>query len=52
MPQMFPLNWITLFIFFQSIFLLFNVINYFFNYYYINKKNDFKFNILKKTWKW
>nr|ARH54980.1 ATP synthase F0 subunit 8 [Deporaus tristis] len=51
MPQMAPLNWLTLFIFFIFIFMLFNMTNYFsFNYpiktLKINKKS------IKYTWKW
>nr|ARH55220.1 ATP synthase F0 subunit 8 [Thanatophilus sinuatus] len=51
MPQMAPMNWLTLFIMFVIIFLMFNSINYF-SFKYPNKtfkinKNTFKFN-----WKW
>nr|YP_009538055.1 ATP synthase F0 subunit 8 [Athyma nefte]AYN60811.1 ATP synthase subunit 8 [Athyma nefte] len=54
MPQMMPINWIFSFIFFISIFIIFNIMNYFiFNYKNIN------FNISNKklmknnfSWKW
>nr|YP_009694672.1 ATP synthase F0 subunit 8 [Thitarodes damxungensis]QEI59713.1 ATP synthase F0 subunit 8 [Thitarodes damxungensis] len=53
MPQMYPLNWIMLFIFFIFIFILFNILNY---YIYLNKSNYFNNNLLFKkinlTWKW
>nr|AML26759.1 ATP synthase F0 subunit 8 [Scarabaeidae sp. BMNH 1274750] len=51
MPQMAPLNWLMLFIFFCSIFMIFNIMNYFmFNY-------KIKTTLTKKTknlinWKW
>nr|ALL97407.1 ATP synthase FO subunit 8 [Asiemphytus rufocephalus] len=53
MPQMYPLNWIILFIFFSLIFIFFNIINYF--NFKIEKKN--KMFIMKKNsqmlnWKW
>nr|ALO70979.1 ATP synthase F0 subunit 8 [Pselaphinae sp. 2 EF-2015] len=49
MPQMSPLNWIMLYMYFTSIFILFNMINY----YLINyKKNKKKIKIQYKNWKW
>nr|AXS66454.1 ATP synthase F0 subunit 8 [Cerambycidae sp. 5 KM-2017] len=51
MPQMAPLNWLILFIFFLSIFLLFNIINYF----NINMTPEKKYILKSKTltnWKW
>nr|YP_009185908.1 ATP synthase F0 subunit 8 [Oxypoda acuminata]ALO70815.1 ATP synthase F0 subunit 8 [Oxypoda acuminata] len=52
MPQMAPMNWLTLFIFMITIFLLFNSLNYF-SFMYSNKttanKNPKIFNI---NWKW
>uniref|UniRef100_A0AAU7YTQ4 ATP synthase complex subunit 8 n=1 Tax=Hepialus sp. HL18 TaxID=3151657 RepID=A0AAU7YTQ4_9NEOP len=53
MPQMYPLNWIMLFIFFIFIFILFNILNY---YIYMNKLIKLNKNLLFKgvnlTWKW
>nr|AXS64778.1 ATP synthase F0 subunit 8 [Jamesia sp. KM-2017] len=50
MPQMAPLNWLTLFIYFIFIFILFNIHNYFFiNYTFkssTKEKKYFKFNWL------
>nr|YP_004935234.1 ATP synthase F0 subunit 8 [Cramptonomyia spenceri]AET13059.1 ATP synthase F0 subunit 8 [Cramptonomyia spenceri] len=54
MPQMAPLSWLILFLFFSSIFLLFNMTNYF--SYFIKSpsqnpiNNNIKHNSL--TWKW
>nr|YP_009691877.1 ATP synthase F0 subunit 8 [Nortia carinicollis]QEG58670.1 ATP synthase F0 subunit 8 [Nortia carinicollis] len=51
MPQMAPLNWLTLFFFFILIFFMFNILNFYsFSYYQAQvnkKKNKFIFN-----WKW
>nr|ALO76218.1 ATP synthase F0 subunit 8 [Pleophylla sp. PLE01] len=51
MPQMAPLNWLSLFIMFVITFLIFNSLNYFsFNYpikMYQIKKQEIKIN-----WKW
>nr|YP_009825415.1 ATP synthase F0 subunit 8 [Malaza empyreus]QIU83230.1 ATP synthase F0 subunit 8 [Malaza empyreus] len=54
MPQMMPINWIISLFCFISIFILFNILNYYiFN---VNKKfiyNKKKLNLKKKmTWKW
>nr|YP_010852837.1 ATP synthase F0 subunit 8 [Athyma daraxa]AHA03848.1 ATP synthase F0 subunit 8 [Athyma daraxa]WGL40256.1 ATP synthase F0 subunit 8 [Athyma daraxa] len=54
MPQMMPINWIFSLIFFISIFIIFNIMNYFiFNYKnninYSNNKKSFKNNF---SWKW
>nr|YP_009185999.1 ATP synthase F0 subunit 8 [Tetartopeus terminatus]ALO71202.1 ATP synthase F0 subunit 8 [Tetartopeus terminatus] len=51
MPQMAPLSWLSLFIMFIVIYLMFNTLNYFsFNYmpktFLINKK------MKKNSWKW
>nr|AXS64991.1 ATP synthase F0 subunit 8 [Cerambycidae sp. 2 KM-2017] len=51
MPQMAPLNWLILFIYFTMIFLLFNVINY---YSFLYKVKSIK-KSSKNTpfnWKW
>nr|WIL79877.1 ATP synthase F0 subunit 8 [Tillus discoidalis]WIL79903.1 ATP synthase F0 subunit 8 [Opilo sinensis] len=51
MPQMSPLNWVSLFISFTIIFMLINSMNYFFiNYNFkINKEN---IKLSKINWKW
>nr|QNJ33263.1 ATP synthase F0 subunit 8 [Toxeutes macleayi] len=51
MPQMAPLNWLSLFIFFTLIFLMFNTIN-FFSIIYPIKKDYFKKVKSPLTWKW
>nr|AXS65623.1 ATP synthase F0 subunit 8 [Cucujoidea sp. 38 KM-2017] len=51
MPQMAPMNWISLFIFFTLIFLLINSLNYFsFKYpnHFFSTNKIFK----KINWKW
>nr|WON65994.1 ATP synthase F0 subunit 8 [Carpelimus sp. 1 HFZ-2023b] len=51
MPQMAPLNWLTLFIIFIMIFMVFNSLNYFNFFYLPSKKSQTK----KKSnfcWKW
>nr|YP_010148411.1 ATP synthase F0 subunit 8 [Analcellicampa danfengensis]QQV69250.1 ATP synthase F0 subunit 8 [Analcellicampa danfengensis] len=52
MPQMFPLNWIILYIYFIIIFFLL-IIN---NFYYTNLLNKtnytLKMNSNKMSWKW
>nr|AXS65407.1 ATP synthase F0 subunit 8 [Cucujoidea sp. 18 KM-2017] len=51
MPQMAPLSWLTLFISFTLIFILFNSMNYFSFLYPIKKSSIIKNNI-KINWKW
>nr|AML25904.1 ATP synthase F0 subunit 8 [Staphylinidae sp. BMNH 1274207] len=51
MPQMAPLNWITLFIYFSFIFMLFNSMNYF-SFIYKSKTSNIKKLINKLNWKW
>nr|AXS65179.1 ATP synthase F0 subunit 8 [Coleoptera sp. 13 KM-2017] len=52
MPQMAPLNWLTLMIFFISILLMFNTLNYF-SFNYLPKKNKTSEKKLKTiNWKW
>nr|ALO70905.1 ATP synthase F0 subunit 8 [Scaphisoma boleti] len=51
MPQMMPLNWILLFMWFIMIFMIFNSMIYF-NFTYNPKKSN---QLIKKTiitWKW
>nr|YP_010716042.1 ATP synthase F0 subunit 8 [Parnassius simo]WDE75752.1 ATP synthase F0 subunit 8 [Parnassius simo] len=54
MPQMMPINWLMSFFFFITIFILFNIMNYYIfninnfkNLFYFNKKNFKNMN-----WKW
>nr|YP_010621009.1 ATP synthase F0 subunit 8 [Periplaneta japonica]WAX39392.1 ATP synthase F0 subunit 8 [Periplaneta japonica] len=52
MPQMMPLSWLMLFIFFSIMFMLFNFMNYF---SYIPIKNNMKEKNMKNkisNWKW
>uniref|UniRef100_UPI003002EA25 ATP synthase F0 subunit 8 n=1 Tax=Anaxarcha sinensis TaxID=2033272 RepID=UPI003002EA25 len=52
MPQMMPLNWLMLFLFFSGLLILFNVMNY---YMLINKNTPISLiKMQKKTliWKW
>nr|AYM85167.1 ATP synthase F0 subunit 8 [Galerucella sp. EMHAU-15070821] len=51
MPQMMPLNWLTLMIFFILILFTFNNLNYF---VYLKNQTYCKFNLkkLKFNWKW
>nr|QNG56226.1 ATP synthase F0 subunit 8 [Platisus bicolor] len=51
MPQMAPLNWLTLFIYFAIIFILYNIMNYFSFIYPIKSVKIFKKKI-KINWKW
>nr|WLF86369.1 ATP synthase F0 subunit 8 [Teinopalpus aureus] len=50
MPQMMPINWLLFFFFFISIFIMFNIMNYYiFN---MKNKNNFFFNMNKKNFNW
>nr|ARH53951.1 ATP synthase F0 subunit 8 [Nacerdes carniolica] len=51
MPQMAPLNWLTLMLYFIFIFLLFNFMNYY-SFLYLNKSLFNKKMIIKFNWKW
>nr|AXS65413.1 ATP synthase F0 subunit 8 [Tenebrionoidea sp. 6 KM-2017] len=51
MPQMMPLNWISLLFFFIMIFYIFNCLNYF-CFMYTQKKNIFNKNKIFLNWKW
>nr|YP_009776026.1 ATP synthase F0 subunit 8 [Aulacophora indica]QAY81967.1 ATP synthase F0 subunit 8 [Aulacophora indica]QJA26351.1 ATP synthase F0 subunit 8 [Aulacophora indica]QRI59116.1 ATP synthase F0 subunit 8 [Aulacophora indica] len=51
MPQMMPLNWLTLMLMFILIFYLFNNLIYF-NFTNKPKLMKIKKNILKYSWKW
>nr|AND96619.1 ATP synthase F0 subunit 8 [Euoniticellus intermedius] len=51
MPQMAPINWLMLLIYFSLIFMIFNSLNYYAFNYLIKKQSFFKKkNIL--NWKW
>nr|QNJ33276.1 ATP synthase F0 subunit 8 [Sceleocantha glabricollis] len=51
MPQMAPLNWLTLFLFFSITFIIFNTMNFFsFNYTIKTKKTSKTKPIF--NWKW
>nr|QWB85641.1 ATP synthase F0 subunit 8 [Tragosoma depsarium] len=51
MPQMAPLNWLTLFVYFSFILIIFNVMNFFSFNYSIEKSKLFKVKSLF-NWKW
>nr|QIV24747.1 ATP synthase F0 subunit 8 [Toxeutes arcuatus] len=51
MPQMAPLNWLTLFIFFVLVFLILNSVN-FFSFSYTIKKIPIKSEKFQFNWKW
>nr|AFQ62331.1 ATP synthase F0 subunit 8 [Dermestes peruvianus] len=51
MPQMAPMNWLTLFIFFTLTFLVLNSMN-FFQTNYQSKTSTSKKNTYKINWKW
>nr|QLY89797.1 ATP synthase F0 subunit 8 [Exechia fusca] len=54
MPQMAPINWLSLFFMFTIIYLIFNILNYF-NYflsYPINNKQQKKNQTSYLNWKW
>nr|YP_009561399.1 ATP synthase F0 subunit 8 [Zophobas atratus]QAT19099.1 ATP synthase F0 subunit 8 [Zophobas atratus] len=51
MPQMAPLNWLTLMIWFSLILIMFNTLNYYsFSYQIKQKKSTIK--KLSTNWKW
>nr|AML26015.1 ATP synthase F0 subunit 8 [Staphylinidae sp. BMNH 1274241] len=51
MPQMAPLNWLSLFFFITVIFLIFNALNYF-SFLYQPQSLSFKDKKTKISWKW
>nr|QWB85693.1 ATP synthase F0 subunit 8 [Peithona prionoides] len=51
MPQMAPLSWLTLFIFFMMIYFLFNILNYFIFSYKIKMSKKEKKKLFL-NWKW
>nr|YP_010615453.1 ATP synthase F0 subunit 8 [Abisara chela]WAT94123.1 ATP synthase F0 subunit 8 [Abisara chela] len=53
MPQMMPINWMFSFLFFITIFILFNIMNYYiFNYNISLKINNIKKINKNLNWKW
>nr|ALO76887.1 ATP synthase F0 subunit 8 [Propalticus sp. PRO01] len=52
MPQMAPLSWVTLLIYFILVFLLFNILNYFSFIYQPKIKLNFKTKLNQYNWKW
>nr|YP_010953289.1 ATP synthase F0 subunit 8 [Psilochorema bidens]WMQ76554.1 ATP synthase F0 subunit 8 [Psilochorema bidens] len=53
MPQMMPLNWINLFIWFIIMFMLFNIFNfYLFNQPKMTSLSNQSTKLLKFNWKW
>uniref|UniRef100_A0A6H0N214 ATP synthase complex subunit 8 n=1 Tax=Eurynassa australis TaxID=2546591 RepID=A0A6H0N214_9CUCU len=51
MPQMAPLNWLILAIIFSSVFLIFNVFNYF-SFSYETKTQKTSKKKIPTNWKW
>nr|QUE43147.1 ATP8 [Luciola singapura] len=51
MPQMAPLSWLNLFMFFIMIFMMFNMMNYF-SFIYKSKNTEQKKNNKHFIWKW
>nr|YP_010277853.1 ATP synthase F0 subunit 8 [Turanoclytus namaganensis]UHY95168.1 ATP synthase F0 subunit 8 [Turanoclytus namaganensis] len=51
MPQMAPLNWLILFLFFTALFLIFNVMN-FYSFLYLPKKKKSMKKTMQFNWKW
>nr|APX40905.1 ATP synthase F0 subunit 8 [Plateumaris sericea] len=51
MPQMSPLNWMMLFIYFLLIFMIFNIMNYYKTKMFNKKINIIKYP-MKINWKW
>nr|YP_010953263.1 ATP synthase F0 subunit 8 [Archichauliodes diversus]WMQ76528.1 ATP synthase F0 subunit 8 [Archichauliodes diversus] len=52
MPQMSPLNWLILFMFFSIIFIIFNSMNYFLTNYLIPLSNKNIISNKSFNWKW
>nr|ALO70993.1 ATP synthase F0 subunit 8 [Pselaphinae sp. 3 EF-2015] len=51
MPQMSPMNWILLYLFFSFIFIMFNFLNYYYMIYNIKFNKNYKI-MNKLNWKW
>nr|YP_010460769.1 ATP synthase F0 subunit 8 [Tenodera angustipennis]ASY98356.1 ATP synthase F0 subunit 8 [Tenodera angustipennis]UUF67518.1 ATP synthase F0 subunit 8 [Tenodera angustipennis] len=52
MPQMMPLNWLTLFFFFSILLILFNVMNYYSSFNKASSRPLMKLSSKTLTWKW
>nr|YP_009469773.1 ATP synthase F0 subunit 8 [Eomantis yunnanensis]AVE15777.1 ATP synthase F0 subunit 8 [Eomantis yunnanensis] len=52
MPQMMPMNWVLMFLFFVMIFILFNIMNYFSVYKLPTTKSSVKTLTKTLSWKW
>nr|YP_009250418.1 ATP synthase F0 subunit 8 [Coptotermes amanii]AMX22593.1 ATP synthase F0 subunit 8 [Coptotermes amanii] len=52
MPQMMPMEWMTLYITFLMTFLMFNIMNYFTQSPSSTTKNTSTINVNKMSWKW
>nr|AMW67894.1 ATP synthase F0 subunit 8 [Heterosmylus sp. YW-2016] len=52
MPQMAPINWLTLFLYFSVIYVLFNCLNYFILTYKAPTPKKMMFSINSLNWKW
>nr|QWZ46430.1 ATP synthase F0 subunit 8 [Stenomorpha obovata] len=52
MPQMAPLNWLTLMMFFIAVFITFNIMNYFSFMNIIEPKKSSTMKKFKINWKW
>nr|AEP27681.1 ATP synthase F0 subunit 8 [Byctiscus populi] len=50
-PQMMPLNWLTLLMYFSMVFMLFNMMNYFCILYH-PKMSHYQIKNIKYSWKW
>nr|UFZ13128.1 ATP synthase F0 subunit 8 [Ctenochauliodes yangi] len=52
MPQMAPLNWLILFIFFTLMFIIFNMMNYFITNYSLPSLTKMNLSKTPLNWKW
>nr|QTC08126.1 ATP synthase F0 subunit 8 [Parachauliodes buchi] len=52
MPQMAPLNWLILFIFFTILFIIFNIMNYYIYSPNLNSTSKLNLKNYSLTWKW
>nr|QWZ46365.1 ATP synthase F0 subunit 8 [Pelecyphorus foveolatus] len=52
MPQMAPLNWLTLMMFFITVFMMFNMMNYYSFNYSMKPKKSSTIKKFTANWKW
>nr|YP_010563522.1 ATP synthase F0 subunit 8 [Epicauta emmerichi]UBU96206.1 ATP synthase F0 subunit 8 [Epicauta emmerichi] len=52
MPQMAPLNWLTLLIFFMAIYILVNSMNFYSFSYSLPMQSSLMKSTIKMNWKW